>query len=215
MMSKYHYTNTDDLVITNTTPKIVTKTTILKLFIDSENEELKKLYVDSVNKHNNNVNNNDYSDSGFDLFCNPDENFKFVKKAKKILESTPAVTSVDTGDIIKIDFNVKTSMIKQYLYDDGHIEEKPLGFYMYPRSSTGSKSPLRMANSVGIIDSGYRGNLMSVFDVVYDDDLDMKYSRYIQLCSGDLRPFEVKIVDKIDELGVTSRGEGGFGSTGK
>ena len=37
--------------------------------------------------------------------------------------------------------------------------EIPCGFYLYPRSSLGTKTPLQMADSVGIIDMGYRGNL--------------------------------------------------------
>ena len=39
------------------------------------------------------------------------------------------------------------------------------GYYMYPRSSL-SKTKLRLANSVGIIDSGYRGNLIGMFDLI-------------------------------------------------
>ena len=36
--------------------------------------------------------------------------------------------------------------------------DKNIGYYLYPRSSI-SKTPLILANSVGIIDSGYRGNI--------------------------------------------------------
>ena len=209
-MSRYHYTNID---VDENKSSLIYKNMVLKLFIDSDNQKLKDNYKDSVEKHNSNLS-NQYPDSGFDLFCNPDAHFTFIKK----LDDDPdacSSTSVCDGDIIKMDFSVKTSMVKQYTFDNGSVEEKPVGFYMYPRSSTGSKSPLRLANSVGIIDSGYRGNLMSVFDVMYDTDLDINYSRFIQLCSGDLRPFEVKIVDSIEDLGITKRGDGGFGSTGK
>ena len=40
-----------------------------------------------------------------------------------------------------------------------------VGFYLYMRSSTASKTPLRLANNVGIIDSGYRGNIKALFDI--------------------------------------------------
>ena len=43
------------------------------------------------------------------------------------------------------------------------------GYYMYPRSSI-SKTPLRLANSVGIIDNGYRGHLIAAVDNISDSD---------------------------------------------
>jgi dUTPase len=42
-----------------------------------------------------------------------------------------------------------------------------------------------------------------------------KYDRLLQICHSALCPFNVVLVDSVDKLGVTSRGEGGFGSTGK
>jgi dUTPase len=209
-MSRYHYTNTE--VDDTLGPLLVSKNMVLKLFIDCDDPKLKEKYKISVEKHNSNITKK-YPDSGFDLFCNPQAHFTFCKQLNEYPD-TCSSTSVSDGDIIKMDFCVKTSMVKQHIVH-GVVEEKPVGFYMFPRSSTGSKSPLRLANSIGIIDSGYRGNLMSVFDVMYDANLDINYSRFIQLCSGDLRPFQVKIVDSIEDLGITNRGDGGFGSTGK
>ena len=93
---------------------------------------------------------------------------------------------------------------------------QPLGFYMYPRSSI-SKTHLRLANNVGIIDSGYRGNLGGFFDI-HNLPADKKpyeqYQRLVQICSNTLEPFKVILVDDIDKFGTTERGEGGFGSTG-
>ena len=89
---------------------------------------------------------------------------------------------------------------------------------------------MRLANSVGIIDSGYRGeikipltNYPNIGDFLNDynnPDIDQikKHSyllekgiRLVQICSPDLSPFIVKFVDVLDE---TDRGIGGFGSTG-
>lgn len=86
-----------------------------------------------------------------------------------------------------------------------------ISYYLYPRSSI-SKTPLRMSNSVGIIDAGYRGNLM----VALDNHSDQEYTiekgvRLFQICCPILSPINMKTVD---ELSTTSRGEGGFGSTG-
>jgi dUTP pyrophosphatase len=98
------------------------------------------------------------------------------------------------------------------------------GYYMHPRSSL-SKTQLRLANSTGIIDAGYRGHLMGMFDVVNiqpnssdDNDCDFyghKFDRYLQICAPGLVPILVEIVHNINELGgETERGSGGFGSTG-
>ena len=97
------------------------------------------------------------------------------------------------------------------------------GYYLYPRSSI-VKTSMRLANSVGIIDSGYRGDIMAVVDKndsVNDWKTVLKrdckqYDRLFQICAGDLQPFRVEIVESESELsGVTERGSGGFGSTGR
>jgi dUTPase len=100
---------------------------------------------------------------------------------------------------------------------------KNFGYYLYPRSSI-VKTSLRLANSVGIIDSGYRGELIAVVDK-HDSSNDWKtvlkrdckqYDRLFQICSGDLSPFLVEIVENENDLGlITERGCGGFGSTGR
>ena len=92
-----------------------------------------------------------------------------------------------------------------------------VGYYLYPRSSTGSKTPLRMANSVGIIDSGYRGNLQVYLDNISQEDFTITQGeRYVQICPPNLDyPIYVVVVDKIEDLGLTNRGSNGFGSTGK
>ena len=102
----------------------------------------------------------------------------------------------------------------------------PCGFYLYPRSSMGAKTPLRLSNSVGIIDSGYRGNIKALFDCIYDKKFYNSNSKsfklesnksYIQICSPNIEyPMKVIIVHDLNALGKnTSRGIGGFGSTDK
>ena len=161
----------------------------LKMYV--EDEVLKSFYYDAAQKHNTKMWTNPFPDAGFDLFT-----------PETILAS--ALTSQ------KIDYKVRCSAVLVI-----NNKEQPTGFYMYPRSSTGSKTPLRLANSVGIIDSGYRGNLMSVFDNIHSMDYRItKMDKLVQICGPGLLPIIVEIVNKEDELGVpTLRGEGGFGST--
>lgn len=85
------------------------------------------------------------------------------------------------------------------------------GYYLYPRSSI-SKTPLRLCNSVGIIDMNYRGQIMAVVDNISNEEFNVKEgNRLFQLCSPDLKPISFQLKE---ELTKTGRGEGGFGSTG-
>ena len=85
------------------------------------------------------------------------------------------------------------------------------GYFLFPRSSI-SKTPLRMANSIGLIDGGYRGAIMAVCDNIKDYEFSIsKGDRLFQLVSADLSSIEFEIVDNLSD---STRGKGGFGSTG-
>jgi dUTP pyrophosphatase len=89
--------------------------------------------------------------------------------------------------------------------------EKSLSYWLVPRSSI-SRTPLRMANSVGIIDAGYRGTLKVAIDNTSEEIYAIKRGdRLFQICAPDLMSIHMSVVE---ELTATSRGEGGFGSTG-
>ena len=85
------------------------------------------------------------------------------------------------------------------------------GYFLFPRSSI-SKTPLRMANSIGLIDAGYRGEIMAVCDNIKDYDFSIKKGdRLFQLVSADLSSIEFEIAESLSD---STRGSGGFGSTG-
>jgi hypothetical protein len=90
------------------------------------------------------------------------------------------------------------------------------GYYLYPRSSMGLKTPLRCANSVGIIDSGYRGNIKGCLTNTNEMQFELNSrERYMQICPANITyPMVITEVDSLEELGNTTRGSGGFGSTG-
>lgn len=84
------------------------------------------------------------------------------------------------------------------------------GYYLYPRSSI-VKTPLRLANSLGIIDPEYRGEIIAVVDNLSNEDVVLTRDRSLfQICMPTLYPFETSLVETLDS---TTRGEGGFGST--
>lgn len=87
---------------------------------------------------------------------------------------------------------------------------------LLPRSSI-SKTPLRLANSIGLVDSGYRGELAAAVDSMADTTVD-QYDRLFQLCAHDFLPFaKIVLVEKCEDLPAAhdTRGAGGFGSTGR
>ncbi len=89
--------------------------------------------------------------------------------------------------------------------------EGNIPYLMIPRSSI-SKTPLRMSNSIGLIDGGYRGELTAFCDNISDESYTVKVGqRLFQIVAMDGSPIELTLVD---ELSDSSRGEGGFGSTG-
>ena len=109
-------------------------------------------------------------------------------------------------------------------YGSGIAIEIPHGYagLIFPRSSNAKKQML-LSNSVGLIDSGYRGEITAKFKMTYSEIVsgqryhffDQEYEigeRFAQLMLVRY-PF-VEFVE-VDELTQTERGEGGYGSTGK
>lgn len=110
---------------------------------------------------------------------------------------------------------VHTGVIVAALDQTGY----PAPCLLLPRSSIVG-TPLRLANSIGLIDMGYRGEVMAKCDCV-DPDCQV-YSinlgeRRFQLVQHNWLPWkQIFIVDSIHELpdAPDNRGAGGFGSTG-
>lgn len=82
-----------------------------------------------------------------------------------------------------------------------------------PRSSTGTKTTLRMSNSFGIIDTGYTGDVTCTYDNTSDSDYTIKAGdRIAQMWVEPIYRFKPIQVDNLQE---TDRNSEGFGSTGK
>jgi dUTP pyrophosphatase len=127
---------------------------------------------------------------------------------------------------------IATSIISdtptQITYGLGIALEIPNGFVglVFPRSSI-RKTGLQLSNSVGVIDSGYRGELQATFNKVFGgegmyDEMkvnQMQPNDYYKI--GDrvaqimIIPFPPIEFEQVTQLSETERGDGGFGSTGK
>ena len=91
-----------------------------------------------------------------------------------------------------------------------NLNSKP--FLLMPRSSI-SKTPLRLSNSIGLIDGGYRGEIIAAVDNIKDIPYKVNPGqRLFQLVAMDGSPIHFRIVEELSE---TVRGSGGFGSTGQ
>lgn len=129
------------------------------------------------------------TDSGFDLYC--------IKE-----------TVVQPWEVETIESGIACRLFMRP-YEDTTYD--PSGYYLYPRSSI-SKTPLVFANSVGIIDHGYTGQIMAkVRNLSNKPYVVSEGTSLFQLCSPNLKPFQEIVF--VDELEKTERGDGGFGST--
>ena len=187
------------------------KVMVLRVFVDSDDDRLRDMYRNAAIAHNNKLlTNMPHIDAGFDLFAPETIDFFGPGWPQK-------------SPVNKLDF--KICCAARMHADTG--KNYNTGYYMHPRSSL-SKTQLRLANSTGIVDAGYRGHLIGMFDVVnippnptqtadrVSDYSGMKYDRYLQICAPGLVPIMVEIVDSLSDLGdETERGAGGFGSTGR
>ena len=165
----------------------------LQICVDG-NPELFNRYASEIQTRNNKIFNiMEHIDAGFDLFV-PHQTICY----------TPDYSNIRSN---KIDFGIKcvaTVRERNYVYNTG--------YYLHPRSSI-SKSPLRLANSTGIIDSGYRGNIIGMFDTMEQGYMVQQYDRIAQICAPSLMPIFVELVGFVNE--ETIRAGGGFGSTGR
>lgn len=100
-------------------------------------------------------------------------------------------------------------------YVEWYIEKDDITvpFWLLPRSSTGKNTPLRLSNSVGLIDAQYRGCLCALLDNLSNEPFIIeKGTRLFQIATRTLDKTKFFVVEKLDD---TLRGNGGFGSTGK
>lgn len=176
-------------------------------------EELKEMYKEEAKIFNRPQT---HPNAGFDLFC-PEEVKVYGLSTEKIDQGVKGAMEFFANEVganvvgaNEVGSNANVVGAGANVVGQG----RSVGYFMYPRSSTGSKTPLRLANSIGVIDSGYRGNYIAVFDNWREESFKVtKLQRLVQICAPNITyPMKVLIVDDLGQ--VTERGEGGFGSTG-
>lgn len=101
-------------------------------------------------------------------------------------------------------------------YGTGLAIEIPQGYVglVFPRSSI-AKKDLLLSNSVGVIDSGYRGEITIKFKICGDYKEKHFYKIGERICQIIIMPYPQIEFEEVEELSKTERNDGGFGSTGK
>ena len=94
--------------------------------------------------------------------------------------------------------------------------EIPEGFQLQvvPRSGYSLKTPMRVSNSPGCVDSDYRGEVCIILQNTSDSIVPFKIEKGDRIAQGIISPVFQAEFEEAVELSETDRGEGGFGSTG-
>ena len=136
-------------------------------------------------------------------------------KLKKMNPNAVVPTYAKQGDAAMDLYAAEVQKDKwgNYVYLTGIALEIPPGYVglLFPRSSV-SKTCLSLANSVGVVDSGYRGEIMLKYrDTGEASSFYKTGDRVGQLI---VMPYPQIELIEAGELSSTERGDGGFGSTG-
>lgn len=138
-------------------------------------------------------------------------------KFKKLHENAVIPSYAKAGDA-GMDLTATTEIsntTNQVTYGIGLAVEIPEGFFglVFPRSSI-RKYELSLSNAVGVVDSGYRGELQATFNKT-NGFYSKKYEAGDRIAQLVVLPYPPIEPEEVDELSETERGDGGFGSSGK
>jgi len=163
----------------------------VKIFIDSNDEELKQMYKVAAVKHNNQILVDEHIEAGFTLFSP---------------EQVCCVTEKANVFDLKIVCSAKmNSSLKEY----------NSGFFIYPNKEL-ANTPLRFVGGVEVVDSGFREHLVVMLDCKEGHSfkggsegwyLIEKGDSLVKICAPELVPIFVEFVDSLENLDVWKKSE--------
>lgn len=182
-------------------------------FMNEVSETLNKLTSDSMDHVQNS------QGVGVGDTINTPYEYSIGCKFKKLHKDAVTPTYSKKGDgcvdlhCVSYTLNEQTN---QVTYSTGISLEIPSGYVglVFPRSSI-RRTVLELSNSVGVIDSGYRGEIMATFNINKGSNQSTIYENGERICQLMILPYPKIKFTEVTELSETDRGEGGFGSTGK
>lgn len=138
-----------------------------------------------------------------------------IKRLDKSVELLSYAYEGDAGLDLRSSETVDLAPFERRLVSTGLAVAIPDGYagFVQPRSGLALKKGLSMANTPGLIDAHYRGELK-----VCAINLDPKETIHIEkgerIAQLVIQKVPVVTLQEVDELSQTDRGEGGFGSSG-
>ena len=141
-----------------------------------------------------------------------------IVKIKKLHDNAVIPAYAKPGDA-GLDLTATSVVTDEYgnvVYGTGLAIEIPFGYagLLFPRSSN-SKTDLYLTNHVGVVDSGYRGEIMFKYrplDGILNSKIYQVGERVGQIV---ILPYPAVSFEEVEQLSDTERGDSGFGSTGK
>ena len=141
-------------------------------------------------------------------------------KVKKIKENAVLPTRATNGSAgydlcacIESDITVqKNEIVKIPTGISAEIDTNEAALMIYPRSGLASQSGITLANCVGVVDSDYRGEI--AVPLINLGNKDFTVQSGMRIAQIVVTPIFLPDIEETDALSETSRGSGGFGSTG-
>lgn len=140
-------------------------------------------------------------------------NIKIINKSG--FEDLPQYETLGAaGCDIRASSNIMIYPTETALVPTGLFVSIPYGFEIQirPRSGLSLRTGLRLANSIGTIDSDYRGEIKCIFTNTGDDPITIQ--RGDRIAQMVVAPVWQAVWEEVESLDETDRGSGGFGSTG-
>ncbi len=139
---------------------------------------------------------------------------KIINKSNHPLPNYETIASAGMDLRACVDGPSTLKPLERAIVKTGLFIELPIGYeaQVRPRSGLAAKKGITVLNSPGTIDADYRGEIGVILVNLSNEDFTIEHGeRIAQLV---IAKHERAVWEEVDELGETSRGAGGFGSTG-
>lgn len=138
-----------------------------------------------------------------------------IKRLDPTVELPSYAYAGDAGLDLRSSENVTLKPFERRLISTGLAIAIPEGYagFVQPRSGLALKQGLSMANTPGLIDAHYRGEL-KICAINLDPDNNIVISKGDRIAQLVIQQVPIVQLSEVDELDATDRGEGGFGSSG-
>lgn len=138
-----------------------------------------------------------------------------IKRLDPTVELPSYAYAGDAGLDLRANEDVVLQPLERRLISTGLAVAIPDGYagFVQPRSGLALREGLSMANTPGLVDAHYRGEL-KVCAINLDPEKSLSISKGERIAQLVIQKVPVVVLKEVDELDETDRGEGGFGSSG-